>query len=468
MAPFSWAVVALIAAISVAAQEEVCRGNYTLDGAWYADTDYLDCTTIDGNISLGENWSGDDVSLPNAVNITGTITIRDLGPSGRCCHSWMGDISAPVLQHLGGLVVDDTQTGSVTMPKLKTVGAISIVLPDQGWVNFTFPSLEEADEIYIGNRFDSVDLGSLREVANRLVIENDAISLATSTAPIDISSLKSAGALRLEGKLAKYDNLSFTITSHPLLTGVVYLLDSLSMPDLTSVGPPASPGSESGLLFNLQNGTDVSLPKLKAVDSQVSISGNMTRYALSMPALLDTTAAITIAPSVNLDIYLPIVNATSIDLHGYIESANLTNLRQYSSVNLTTKTDLQCEQFTGHFVWLKYNIPGTENSTYTCRSTPPPRFSPKQTLALGLGLGIPLSIIAAVVVWWVVIRNDKVRKRKPVDVGLRANELSNVVPARRDAGGSREGHGPVVGGTAGNGPGHGHRPETPPPPYSAT
>ncbi|KAL4965010.1 uncharacterized protein BDV14DRAFT_173562 [Aspergillus stella-maris] len=447
MAPFSWAVVALIAAISVAAQEEVCRGNYTLDGAWYADTDYLDCTTIDGNIALGENWSGDDLSLPNAINITGTITIRDLGPSGRCCHSWMGGISAPALEHLGALVVDDTQTGSVTMPRLKTVGTISIVLPDQGWVNFTFPALEEADEIYIGNRFDSVNLDSLRKVANRLVIENDAVSLYPSTAPVSISSLESAGALRLEGYIA-----------------------NLSWPELTTVGPPASPGSESGLLFNLFNGTDVSLPKLKAVDSQVSISGNMT--SLSMPALLNTTTPITIAPSVNLDIYLPIVNATSIDLHGYIESANLTNLRQYTSMNLTTKTNLQCEQFTNDFFYLKHNFPAVENSTYTCKSTPPPRFSPKQTLALGLGLGIPLSIIAAAVVWWVVTRNDRVKKRKAVDAGLRVDELSNVMPARREPDGlsPREGHGPVVGGTAGHGHGHepGPRPETPPPPYSVS
>ena len=123
-------------------------------------------------------------------------------------------------------------------------------------------------------------------------------------------------------------------------------------------------------------------------------------------------------------------------LHTNNCSANLTNLRHYRSVNLTTKTSLQCERFTEHFFYLKHNIPGIQNSTYSCKSTPPPQFSPKQTLALGLGLGIPLSIIAAAVVWWVAVRNNKVKRRKAVDAGLRANELSNVVRPRREEGSS--------------------------------
>ncbi|KAL4958490.1 hypothetical protein BDW69DRAFT_179696 [Aspergillus filifer] len=188
-----------------------------------------------------------------------------------------------------------------------------------------------------------------------------------------------------------------------------------------------------------------------------------------MPVPLNTTAPITIAPSKNLDIFLPIVNATSIDIHGYIESANFTNLQHYTSMDLSTNTNFNCERFLDHFIFLKYSYPAVENSTYTCKSGPPSQFISKQTLALGLGLGVPLSIIASVLVWWTLIRNAAAKKRKAVDAALRGSELSNVVPARREPEGSREGQEPVGGGTAGHRPGHSHRPETPPPPpYSAT
>ncbi|KAL4941955.1 hypothetical protein BDV06DRAFT_222652 [Aspergillus oleicola] len=446
MVTFPWLVVVLIAVTSVTAEE--CRGNYTLDGAWYSDSDFTYCTTIDGNIDLGESW-WKELSLPNAVNITGTITIRDLGPPGRCCHSWTEGISAPVLEHLGGLVIDNTTSGSVTMPELKTVGAISIVLPDCSWSDLEFPKLVEAGSIEIGRSFSSLRLDSLQNVADSLIInylagnnEDTGCSYPDSL-PMNLPALESAGSLRLEGLLA-----------------------NISLPQLTSVGPPASPGSESGaesgLRLGLDNSTDVHLPKLEVVDGHIHIAGKIK--SLSLPVLLNTTAPITIDPSENLVFDMPLVNASTIDLRGYIEAANFTNLQHYASISVTSKADFDCEAFERELNQTRRLHPENGNGTVTCSSTPPKKVNLRQKLGLGLGLAVPLSIIAAAIVFFLVRRNAVSKKRKAVDAALDGTELPTVLPADRQ--GWREAQGADPGGRTGSRPGL--RPETPPPPYSAT
>ncbi|KAL4932114.1 uncharacterized protein BDV17DRAFT_254919 [Aspergillus undulatus] len=433
-----WLSLALAALLPSTTAEE-CHRDYTLESGLGAD-DFTDCTTIIGNIDLGESY-WNEVLFPNTVNITGTITIRDLGPDNACCHSWTEGISAPLLEHLGGLVIDNTSSGDVSLPKLKSIGQIHISLLDCDWPDLQFPSLVEADSINISRSFRSLNLESLRTVRDGLEVdylsytgkmfERGSVCREPSARSIALPALESAGFLSLGGILA-----------------------NISLPELKSIGPPASPASESGLRLHLahaESALNLTLPKLEAIDSQLYVHGKIKR--LRMPALLNTTASIHIdaSESENLRIAWPIESASSIDLRGFIEYAWLYGITRFKSISVSSKTWFDCEKFERSLQAVQSMY--RDNGPITCSSNP--RKNNNLALKLALGIAIPLSVIASLVIFFCVKRNAKKQKKAPVLAGG-GTELTTVSALERER--ERE-----MADDVGV-----QRPRTPPPPYSAT
>ncbi|KAL3480810.1 hypothetical protein BJX99DRAFT_204947 [Aspergillus californicus] len=425
----------LTLALLTSAIAEECHQDYTLETSIWGADDFTQCTTIIGNIDLGESYY-DELSLPNTVNITGTITIRDPGPDNACCHSWTEGISAPVLEHLGGLVIANTSSGSVAMPRLKTVDTLSIIIPDCSWPDLSFPELVEAGSIDISPSFNSLNLDSLETVTDGLAIDymSGGGCADRTPRPIALPSLESAGSLTLNGVLA-----------------------NISLPGLTSVGSQNSSSSGSGLRLHLADAPDalnITLPKLAAVHSELHIDGKVK--VLELPALLNTTAPIYVeaSGSPNLRIAWPLLSASTIEFHGKIEYAWLYDIENFTSISVDSQAHFDCEQF-------EHNLNDTQSfnpdfnyskGPVTCSSHPPA--DGKLPLKLGLGLAIPLSILAAVTIFVCV----KTRREKKAAKMKRVAEQDGMDLPPTFAAVERERAGDV---------GPGHRPRTPPPPYAA-
>ncbi|KAL4779848.1 hypothetical protein BJX76DRAFT_339642 [Aspergillus varians] len=385
-----------------------CRGNYVLSGGNDTLQRLEDCTTIIGNIDLGERyWRS--LSLPNTVNITGTITIRDPlrtkeGPG----HSWVEGIETPELRYLGALLIY-TSAGNVRMPKLKHVDdQITIALSDCWYPRLEFPSLVEAGSINIGPYFRSVNLDSLRSLANNLTIDymvnNPEENGCRNPTPYAISlpSLESAGFLRISG-----------------------ILTNITLPELKSVGPPAILGPAntypSGLRIQMdlaKEAFDLNLPKLESVEDQLHLYGKIK--GVKMPSLRNTTAPIYISPS--------------------IQYAWFYGLEGFTSITINSTTNFDCSSPDGDLMIGQGG--GPPNGPVTCSS-----IQPKSKLALKVGLGIGLSavVVAGVVTWLTLFwKREMSNKIAP------GTEFQNVLVQRE------------TGGDATN------RPSTPPPPYSPT
>lgn len=274
-----------------AALAEECNRDFEIEYADNTKSLFANCTTIVGNIDLGEGFKG-PITIGDVVNITGTVTLRAPSTDDPMGRSSVHRLEAPALEYLGGLVIPDTELGDVSLPKLKNVtGEISISPSNSGGseVELRFPALEEAGGIDIGLDY---------------MIYDDA-SYPLPRLGVDLPSLRSAEYVRLWG----YVNRSVLVLI--LFMTEMADLDSINMPELTTVGQPVDTRhtDRSGLEIQLAekgDELDISLPKLESVESNLTLSGNIRQYdntASLSPNLANWTQAPTGFPDEDLRQY---------------------------------------------------------------------------------------------------------------------------------------------------------------------
>lgn len=126
--------------------------------------------------------------MGDVVNITGTLTLGTEDTRRSIVHR----VEAPVLEYLGGLVINNTEVGEVSLPKLKNITGEILISPlnaGSSDVEMQFPALEHAggidiglgDYIYGSGGFSFISLG------------------------VDLASLRSAEYIRLWGYLTRSD-----------------------------------------------------------------------------------------------------------------------------------------------------------------------------------------------------------------------------------------------------------------------
>ncbi|KAL2808436.1 hypothetical protein BJX63DRAFT_409246 [Aspergillus granulosus] len=330
----------------------------------------------------------------------------------------LDSIQFPDLESLGGLdvyQVNDLQ--NFTFPKLRQVDGKIDITSIETDSNVDFGLLEHAGALRLHGQFKDIKISSLQTVDNDLVIEScegckakDSHMQVPDNVPvIDLSSLVSVGYIKIAG-----------------------VISGVSMPDLASIGPPASPGNanlstDSGARFyfnETSDSFDFNLTHLEEVDKQFVIYGNID--SLHMEALRTINASIYIDAGRALDIDLPLESASSITLTGRITSVHLPNVS--SDTPITLDSDYSCK----------------DHSSLTEVSCPVPS---KLTKAEKIGMGIGIAVGVALIILGVFFCCKLSRKQR---AERQRTELADL-PAYGVADSST-----VL------------RPRTPPPPYSAT
>lgn len=172
----------------MAAAEEFQR-DFAIEHADNTESLFENCTTIDGNINLGEGFKG-PITMGDVVNVTGTLTLRTPSINDATRRSSVHRLEAPALECLGGLAIADTKVGDVSMPKLKNVTREISISPssDAGSeIGVHFPALEQAGGVDIGLDY---------------IIRGDG-SYPLPALGVDLPSLRSAEYIRLWGYISR-------------------------------------------------------------------------------------------------------------------------------------------------------------------------------------------------------------------------------------------------------------------------
>ncbi|BCS21078.1 uncharacterized protein APUU_21510S [Aspergillus puulaauensis] len=358
--------------LAISALAEECNRDFEIEYADNTKSLFNNCTTIVGNIDLGEGFKG-PITMGDVVNITGTITLRAPSTDDPMGRSSVHRLEAPALEYLGGLVIPDTELGDVSLPKLKNVtGEISISPSNSAGseVELRFAALEEAGGIDIGLDYMIYDDGSY----------------PLPRLGVDMPSLRSAEYIRLWG-----------------------YVNSINMPELTTVGQPVDTRhtDRSGLEIQLaEKGDilDISLPKLESVESNLTLSGNIRQPQLD--SLTKTSANITIDTSSRLALSLPLIEAKTITLNGTIYSASFSDIQRFESVTVTSQLDdFDCDQFKERLN--QASSPGS----ISCTAGPPSK-SLSSGAKIALGVTIPIVMVLVATAMALVLRRRRSVKDK--------------------------------------------------------
>ncbi|KAH8435058.1 uncharacterized protein LDX57_012687 [Aspergillus melleus] len=277
-----WLVWALPAILTGAAAEE-CHGNFTVHPNDNTTRLFDSCTTIVGNINIGTSIDG-ELYLRGIYNVTGTIEFRPDHDHDRDSRPVVHFFNAPNLFHLGGLKVHEGfSVYELYLRGLETVGDISVYV-DEYALNLELDSLVEADSINISRALSTLDLPDLRTVHGALTIDYHAANSSgdepgsSNHGRIDFPSLELAGSVNLAGAT-----------------------ENITLPRLTTVGSLNGSGSESGLTLHmekLEKPFHLDLPRLRSVQDQMNLYGNVKE--VHAPRLTNFTS-INITSSTNLD-----------------------------------------------------------------------------------------------------------------------------------------------------------------------
>ncbi|KAL4909123.1 hypothetical protein BDW74DRAFT_146040 [Aspergillus multicolor] len=328
----------------------------------------------------------------------------------------------PNLEYLGALDIRNaTGMYNVSMPRLKEVAERIYVQALMTDLRMNLRALERTPAIMVSGELRELNFASLRTVDNDLNIDSCGVcgryDLETGTEtsiPLLFPSLVSVGYLKMSG-----------------------YINSIALPNLVSAGPPQNSSdsqlsTDSGLRFHLTQANEtltLNLTKLDSVDKQLYVWGEVG--SLRMPALKSTNASIHIDASEPLNISLPLESAESIDLRGHITGVHLPNLSADTSITLSSI--YECDE--------------DEHSSLTNINCPIPSSSGlSKSAKVGMGVGIAVGVALGILAAFLCLqrsRKKKVAERDIVD--LPAYESGSAVPLQPAA-----------------------RPETPPPPYTAS
>ncbi|KKZ67230.1 hypothetical protein EMCG_07080 [[Emmonsia] crescens] len=191
---------------------QICTPNYGNNGYVYTVTTQseldmitTECTTVNGSIIIGANFTG-TFSLPNVRNITSQFWAEGRGISPSI--STIASVDLPDLEFLGDLFLESRRiVTNFSAPKLKTARLVTM---DHAQ-SVDLRSLEGAESLDIVGNITSLQLDSLKHVRQRCRICNidTCNQMITPTTSFDLSlpSLETVGRANFVGGLLRNQQL---------------------------------------------------------------------------------------------------------------------------------------------------------------------------------------------------------------------------------------------------------------------
>ncbi|KAH8667664.1 hypothetical protein BGZ60DRAFT_409714 [Tricladium varicosporioides] len=348
-----------------------------------------DCTTFIGSIFINANFTG-VFNLSGITNLTGDVITEDHVDFKEC-------------RNLTGIVMDDLVTmgdlllgglvslSTVTLPKLKKAGVVSIGGGNRSSTSLSFPALVKATTIDTFENISSINFPNLTESSLYLSQSRDNPVLNASFPLLakaeNIEILGNIGSLKLWNLTTVANN--FTI----LLTKSI----QLDFPKLTSQTNGSAP-------FTIKPASTLFLPVLQNVGEMYilyeSFRGTTTEVASTI---------------VN---YRSLTTAYSIYLYGgmsMVQLPKLTKLEKDLIVFSTGKT-VDCTSVNSAINRVK---PGYSVGTnYKCQTTSEAITIKKGgltttlKLVIGICLGVGLAIVLLCVALFVLFRLNKNKKKR--------------------------------------------------------
>ncbi|PVH82198.1 hypothetical protein DL98DRAFT_570743 [Cadophora sp. DSE1049] len=363
-----------------------------------ADTKLDGCTSLVCALTIGHNYTGDFV-LRGVTNLT-----RGFGTSTG--YAWtspdeteegvpgLTSITAPDLLEVGSYSLDlqnATALKSVSFEKLRKTYNLNLELGGLD-SSLSFPSLETVvGRLEILGNFSSMNFESLTSVGNSITVRNRREDTNNGymysidvgeTHPLDVEfpSLVNCSTLKIVGNISR-----------------------ISMSKLETIADFTGDNRFSNYYHDLSIYTqglplNLSLPSLWNI-SDVDLAG--TFGSISLPALKhveDYTIRSKLPMSVNI---APLETAEAIYFYGNVTDYNITSLTNISDY-LYINSELSPDCGPGKEKWLELHPEYSDRKTYIpgfgCDEKPKKHFPGKQ-VGLGLGIGIPLLVIFAAVIW---------------------------------------------------------------------
>ncbi|KAL4786105.1 hypothetical protein BJX76DRAFT_355517 [Aspergillus varians] len=381
--------------------------HYFIDNQTTLDDLATRCTTINGSIVISPNYTG-RFYLPAVQNITEmfrwALNINTNDPEKQRPSPTIIDL--PDLEYLGeslwlnGL----SSVTNVSMPRLKTVEAdVKVDYARQ----VDFGALEDVDYLAVVGGVESLRLGSLREVHQRLQICNKD-QCGTNVEPsgsLDISlpSLQSVGTLSLKGRISSLEVSSLTTVAGD---GV----DVYDFEFSTAGGPTLN----------------LTFPRLDNFTGEMSLDGDIG--SLSMPNLRNMSqSGFSLSTYDDLAVDLPFDGIHDLTLGGSIASIDLPNLHFLnSSISVSSTLPIDCASIldtlstaTNTTVQAGGKLQCTTTSTFVTYSKGKGHsgLSTGAKAAIGVVVGVvgAGAIAGVVVFFWLKKRKGEGEKLKMVD-----------------------------------------------------
>ncbi|KAK0120712.1 hypothetical protein ONS96_010915 [Cadophora gregata f. sp. sojae] len=363
-----------------------------------ADIKLDSCTKLISTLTIGHNYTGDFV-LRGVTNLTSQFT-TSIGYTWTSPYETeegvpgLTSVTAPDLLEIGSYSLDlqnATALKSVSFEKLRKAYNLDIELGTLD-SSLSFPALETVvGRLQILGNFSSMNFKSLTSVGSSVTIrsrressDNDYMySLEAGTnSPLDIEFplLVNCSTLKIIGNISRI--------SMPKLETIA---------DFTGNSMFYDYGHDLSVYTQGQP-LNLSFPILWNI-SDIALAGTFGN--ISLPALKDVeeyTVRSKLPISVNLT---PLETAESIYFYGNVTDYNITSLTSISE-DLYISSELSPDCGPGKEKWLELHPEYSDRKTYipgfSCKAKTKKHFPGKQ-VALGLGIGIPLLVIFAAVIW---------------------------------------------------------------------
>ncbi|KAL2840074.1 hypothetical protein BJY01DRAFT_257507 [Aspergillus pseudoustus] len=215
---------------------------------------------------------------------------------------------------------------SFSVPKLRSLGGATLGVPSHLDV-LEMPVLEESGSLTLTGNFTDVSFPALHTI---------------TTGEVLVKNIRDfAPAAEAETSM----NISFPALNSSKTMSITGRASRVSLPELTSLEWASIIGT--GSTFSVWGDAfELDMPKLVIVNENINFEGNIT--SLSLPSLKQVEGNLTVTAASNpLSIALPeLTDVEAIRLTGKIESVKLPSLKHWLGLHVDTDLEFDCNAFT--------------------------------------------------------------------------------------------------------------------------
>ncbi|KAL3486887.1 hypothetical protein BJX62DRAFT_241571 [Aspergillus germanicus] len=325
-----WPLLLALSLLPTGSISQTCDDEIRFDIETQSDIDNLaqNCEIVGSNVDIDEEFTG-PLCLPNITHLNWQLVAHRDDRNNPLSPPYITAFEMPDLEYAHDIALTWLPVlGKWSVPRLLTAGHIQLEIQAH-LSSLEFPALTVAEKIIIVGNVSEVAFDELRAINGGIYIGNvdsvivDFAGTAETAMDISLPLLETISGITIKCRAS-----------------------SISLSELVSIrrsgDPKESPRPTSR--FDL-NGSSISLdlPKLIVVDQSIYFVGNIS--ALSLPSLQNITGGLWINSSSPLSIDLPLENVDEVYVNGYIKSIDLPNLRNWSTLSISSELRLDCDGF---------------------------------------------------------------------------------------------------------------------------